>query len=47
MNLILTASCNNADDFKKSGYDAVKNEFSDWCDSSKCIFAKIDEKNVV
>jgi len=33
MNLMLTASCNDADDFKTNGYEQVKSEFSDWCDS--------------
>ncbi|NQW28677.1 MAG: hypothetical protein HQ474_12280 [Flammeovirgaceae bacterium] len=47
MNLMLTARCNNSDDFKKFGYNTVKSEFSEWCDSSKCVFGKIDEKNIV
>ena len=41
MNLMLTASCNDADDFKINGYEKLKSEFSEWCDSSKCIFCKI------
>ena len=47
MNLMLTASCNDADDFKINGYEKVKSEFSDWCDSSKCVFCKIDDQNVL
>ena len=35
MNLILTASCNDADDFKINWYEILKSEFSDWCDTSK------------
>ena len=44
---MLTASCNDADDFKINGYENLKSEFSDWCDSSKCIFCKIDNQNVL
>jgi hypothetical protein len=47
MNLMLTASCNNADNFKINGYEKMKSEFSDWCDASKCVFCKIDNKNVL
>ena len=47
MNLMLTASCNNADNFKINCYENLKSEFSDWCDSSKCIFCKIDNQNVL
>ena len=47
MNLMLTASCNDADDFKINGYEKLKSEFSEWCDSSKCIFCKIDNQNVL
>ena len=47
MNLMLTASCNDADDFKVNGYEKMKSEFSEWCDSSKCIFCKIDNHNVL
>ena len=47
MNLMLTASCNDADDFKINGYENLKYEFSDWCDSSKCVFCKIDDKNIL
>ena len=47
MNLMLTASCNDADDFKINGYEKFKHEFSDWCDSSKCIFCKIDNQTVL
>ena len=47
MNLMLTASCNDADDFKINGYEKVKSEFSEWCDSSKCIFCKIDNQKYI
>ncbi|MEC7876621.1 MAG: hypothetical protein VYE05_01350 [Bacteroidota bacterium] len=47
MNLMLTAICNDADDFKKNGYEKMKSEFFDWCDASKCVFCKIDDKNVL
>ena len=47
MNLMLTAKCKNVDEFKKNGYDVVKKEFDSWCDNSKSIFAKIDDKNLV
>ena len=33
--------------FYKEAYLAVKGEFADWCDASRCVFAKIDEKNLV
>ena len=44
---MLTAKCNNVDEFKKNGYDVVKKEFDSWCDNSKSIFAKIDDNNLV
>ena len=47
MNLMLIASCNDADDFKINGYERMKSEFSDWCDSSKSVFCKIDNQNVL
>jgi hypothetical protein len=47
MNLMLTATCESADVFYKEAYLAVKGEFADWCDASRCVFAKIDEKNLV
>ena len=46
MNLMLMASCNDADDFKTNGYDS-KIWVSNWCDSSKSIFSKIDEQTVL
>ena len=46
MNLMLTATCNNVDEFKKA-YDAVKSEFAEWCDSSKCVFAKVDDNKLI
>ncbi len=47
MNLMLTASCNDADKFKEFAYDRIKQEFSDWCNNSKSIFAKIDQNTVL
>jgi len=44
---MLTAKCNNVDEFKKNGYDVVKKEFDSWGDNSKSIFAKIDDNNLV
>ena len=44
---MLTASCNNADNFKINGYEKMKSEFSDWCDASKCVFCKIDNSKVI
>ena len=46
MNLMLTAHCDNTDAFYQS-YLSVKSEFSDWCDSSRCVFAKVDDNNLV
>ena len=46
MNLMLTATCDNVDEFYQS-YLAVKHEFADWCDSSRCVFAKVDDHNLV
>ena len=28
-------------------HDAVKSEFAEWCDSSKCVFAKVDDNNLI
>ena len=47
MNLMLTASCIDNDDFKINGHEKVKSEFSEWCDSSKYFFCKIDNQNVL
>ena len=47
MNLMLTASCNNTDDFYQQAYLTVKPEFAEWCDSSRCVFAKVDDNNLV
>ena len=46
MNLMLTARCDNTDEFYQS-YLAVKPEFADWCDISRCVFGKIDDNNLV
>lgn len=47
MNLMLTATCNDTDTFYQEAYLVVKSEFSDWCDASRCVFAKIDDNNLV
>ena len=47
MNLMLTASCNNTDDFYQQAYLSVKPEFADWCDASRCVFAKVDDNHLV
>ncbi|MEE2785958.1 MAG: hypothetical protein VX589_01375 [Myxococcota bacterium] len=47
MNLMLTAKCDNTDAFYNQGYLAVKAEFGDWCDASRCVFAKVDDTNLV
>ena len=47
MNLMLTATCDDTDHFYQTGYLAAKQEFSDWCDASRCVFAKIDDTNLV
>ena len=46
MNLMLTAHCDDTDAFHQS-YLAVKPEFAEWCDISRCVFAKIDDRNLV
>ena len=47
MNLMLTATCNNTDEFYQNGYLVVKHEFGDWCDASRCVFSKVDDTNLV
>ena len=47
MNLMLTAQCDSTDAFYEQAYLAVKPEFSEWCDASRCVFAKIDDKNLI
>ena len=47
MNLMLTAQCTNTDEFYTNAYLAAKPEFSDWCDSSRCVFAKVDDTHLV
>ena len=47
MNLMLTATCNSTDDFYQNRYHSVKSEFADWCDASRCIFAKVDDTQLV
>ena len=46
MNLMLTATCDDTDAFHEA-YLAVKSEFADWCDVSRCVFGKIDDNNLV
>jgi len=46
MNLMLTAHCDSTDAFYQS-YLQVKPEFAEWCDLSKCVFAKIDDNNLI
>ncbi len=47
MNLMLTAQCDNTDAFYEQAYSVVKPEFAEWCDASKCVFAKVDDQNLV
>ena len=47
MNLMLTAVCGDTDTFYNEAYLAVKAEFADWCDASRCVFAKVDDNNLV
>ena len=47
MNLMLTAICNNTDEFYQTGYLAAKAEFGEWCDASRCVFAKVDDTNLI
>ena len=47
MNLMLTATCDSTDDFYNQAYLAVKSEFADWCDASRCVFGKIDDQNLI
>ena len=47
MNLMLTATCNDTDTFYNEAYQAVKSEFAQWCDASRCVFAKVDDNNLV
>jgi hypothetical protein len=46
MNLMLTATCDSVDVFHQA-YLATKHEFAEWCDSSRCVFAKIDDNNLI
>ena len=47
MNLMLTAHCDNTDAFYENGYLIAKPDFGDWCDPSRCVFAKVDDQNLV
>ena len=46
MNLMLTAHCDDTDTFYQA-YLSVKPEFAEWCDSSKCVFGKVDDHNLI
>ena len=46
MNLMLTATCDNVDAFHQA-YLGIKHEFAEWCDLSRCVFAKIDDNNLI
>ena len=46
MNLMLTARCDSTDEFYKA-YQAVKPEFAGWCDITRCVFAKVDDQNLI
>ena len=47
MNLMLTATCDSTDLFYEHGYSAVKSEFGDWCDASRCVFAKVSDTELI
>ena len=47
MNLMLTATCDNTDLFYQQAYLKAKPEFADWCDASRCVFAKVDDNSLV
>ena len=47
MNLMLTATCDSTDAFYQNAYLPVKAEFAEWCDISRCVFAKVDDNNLV
>lgn len=47
MNLMLTATCDSTDAFYQNAYLVAKPEFSDWCDASRSVFAKVDDHNLV
>ena len=46
MNLMLTATCDSTDAFYQS-YLSMKAEFADWCDDSRCVFAKVDDTQLI
>ena len=43
---MLTATCDNTDAFY-ADYIKTKAEFAQWCDSSRCVFAKVDATNLI
>ena len=47
MNLMLTATCDNTNAFYQNAYLFVKAEFADWCDALRCVFAKVDDTQLV
>ena len=44
---MLTAHCANTDAFYNDAYSVVKPEFAEWCDITRCVFAKVDDNNLV
>ena len=46
MNLMLTARCDDVDTFHQA-YLRTKPEFTEWCDVSRCVFAKVDDNNLI
>ena len=47
MDSMLTATCNSTDDSYENGYLSVKSEFAARFDSSRCIFTKVDDTQLV
>ena len=47
MNLMLTAQVSSADTFYEKGYLTAKPEFGDWCDPTRCVFAKVDDTTIL
>ena len=47
MNLMLTAQVDDTDTFYTEGYLRVKPEFAEWCDASRCVFAKVDDTHLI
>ena len=47
MNLMLTAQVDDTDTFYTEGYLRVKPEFAEWCDATRCVFAKVDDTHLI